>query len=291
MTAPRTQADSEKINASYFDAESLQALADRHRDEYRKAKPFPHVVIDDFLPEKDLDIVLDEFLQAQDEGWRRFDNPREKKLAERRETSFGPFTRHLLAANFNSSVFLEFLESLTGITGLIPDPYFEGGGLHQIVPGGFLKVHADFNWHKDLKLDRRLNVIVYLNRDWEEEYGGHLELWNRDMTRCERRVLPIFNRCVIFSTTDFSYHGHPEPLSCPEDMTRKSLALYYYSNGRPAEELSDAHSTLFQSRPGEIMRRDVTEVKRGPEAVVKAWLPPIVTNAIVARRERRRTQQ
>jgi Rps23 Pro-64 3,4-dihydroxylase Tpa1-like proline 4-hydroxylase len=290
MTTPRTHADSETINASYFDPESLELLADRHRDEYREAQPFPHVVIDDFLPEEDLDLVLDEFLQAQDEAWRRFDNPREKKLAERRETSFGPFTRHLLTANFNSSVFLEFLESLTGITGLIPDPYFEGGGLHQIVPGGFLKVHSDFNWHKDLKLDRRLNVIVYLNRDWEEEYGGYLELWNREMSRCERRVLPIFNRCVIFSTTDFSYHGHPEPLSCPEGMTRKSLALYYYSNGRPAEELSDAHSTLFQSRPGEVMRRDVTEMKRGPEAVVKALLPPIVTNAIASRRERRKSR-
>lgn len=133
-------------------------------------------------------------------------------------------------------------------------------------------------------------MIVYLNRHWKEEYGGNLELWNREMTRCERRVLPIFNRCVIFNTTDFSYHGHPEPLTCPEGMTRKSLALYYYSNGRPAEELSDAHSTLFQSRPGEIMRRDVAEVKRGPEAVVKALLPPIVTNAIVSRKERRKNR-
>lgn len=233
---------------------------------------------------------MDEFLEAQDEAWRRFENPREKKLAEQKEIAFGAFTRYLLTANFNSSVFLEFLESLTGITGLIPDPYFEGGGLHQIVPGGFLKVHADFNWHKQLKLDRRLNVIVYLNRHWKEEYGGNLELWNREMTRCERRVLPIFNRCVIFNTTDFSYHGHPEPLTCPEGMTRKSLALYYYSNGRPAEELSDAHSTLFQSRPGEIMRRDVAEMKRGPEAVVKALLPPIVTNAIVSRKERRKNR-
>jgi Rps23 Pro-64 3,4-dihydroxylase Tpa1-like proline 4-hydroxylase len=278
------------IPASYFDPERLRAIADQHRSEYRSAKPFPHVVIDDFMAEGDLDRILDEFLEAQDEAWRRFDNPREKKLAERRETSFGPFTRHLLAANFNSSIFLEFLESLTGIDGLIPDPYYEGGGLHQIVPGGFLKVHADCNWHKDLKLDRRLNVIVYLNRGWKEEYGGHLELWNHEMTRCERRVLPVFNRCVIFSTTDFSYHGHPEPLTCPEGVTRKSLALYYYSNGRPAEELSETHSTLFQARPGEVMRRDVAEVRRGPEAFAKALLPPIVTNAIVALRERRRTQ-
>ncbi len=288
MTVAKAQAERATIPASYFDAERLQALADHYGSEYRSAEPFPHVVIDDFMAEEDLDRALEEFLQAQDEAWRRFDNPREKKLAERRETSFGPFTRHLLAANFNSSVFLEFLESLTGIEGLIPDPYYEGGGLHQIVPGGFLKVHADFNWHKDLKLDRRLNVIVYLNRDWKEEYGGHLELWNRDMTRCERRVLPIFNRCVVFSTTDFSYHGHPEPLTCPEGMTRKSLALYYYSNGRPSEELSEAHSTLFQARPGEVMRRDVAEVKRGPEAFVKSLLPPIVTNAIVDLRERRR---
>jgi Rps23 Pro-64 3,4-dihydroxylase Tpa1-like proline 4-hydroxylase len=288
MAAAKTQTDSGTIRSSYFDPERLQSLAAQYRSEYRSAQPFPHVVIDDFLSEEDLDLVLDEFLQAQDEAWRQFDNPREKKLAERRETSFGPFTRHLLAANFNSSVFLEFLESLTGIEGLIPDPYYEGGGLHQIVPGGFLKVHADFNWHKELKLDRRLNVIVYLNREWKEEYGGHLELWNREMTKCERRVLPIFNRCVIFSTTDFSYHGHREPLTCPEGMTRKSLALYYYSNGRPAEELSEAHSTLFQARPGEVMQRDVGEMRRRPEAVAKALLPPIVTDAIASRRKRRK---
>jgi hypothetical protein len=93
---------------------------------------------------------------------------------------------------------------------------------------------------------------------------------------------------VIFSTTDFSYHGHPEPLTCPEGMTRKSLALYYYSNGRPAEELSEAHSTLFQARPGEVMQRDVAEMKRKPEAVAKALLPPIVTDAIASRRKRRK---
>lgn len=290
MAAAKARTDSGTIRTSYFDPERLQSLAAQYRSEYRSAQPFPHVVIDDFLPEEDLDLVLEEFLQAQDEAWRRFDNPREKKLAERRETSFGPFTRHLLAANLNSSVFLEFLESLTGIEGLIPDPYYEGGGLHQIVPGGFLKVHADFNWHKQLKLDRRLNVIIYLNREWKEEYGGHLELWNRDMTKCERRVLPIFNRCVVFSTTDFSYHGHPEPLTSPEGMTRKSLALYYYSNGRPAEELSDSHSTLFQARPGEVMQRDVGEMRRRPEAIAKALLPPILTNAIVSRRKRRKDQ-
>jgi hypothetical protein len=288
MTETRIEVPRTTIPASYFDPAELESLADRYRSDYRNAKPFPHVVIDDFLPEEDLDLVLEEFLEAPDHGWYRFENPREKKLAERRETSFGPFTRHVLAAKFNSAVFIEFLESLTGIEGLVPDPHYEGGGLHQIVPGGFLKVHADFNWHKQLKLDRRLNILVYLNRDWKEEYGGHLELWNRDMTRCEQRILPIFNRCVIFSTTDFSYHGHPEPLKCPDGMTRKSLALYYYSNGRPADEVADAHSTLFQARPGEVMRRDLAELRRRPESIAKALLPPIVTQGINALRERRK---
>ena len=141
---------------------------------------------------------------------------------------------------------LQFLEALTGIEGLIPDPYFGGAGPHQIEPGGFLKIHADFNWHPLLKLDRRLNLIVYLNREWREEYGGHIELWDREMTRCERKVLPVWNRTVVFNTTDFSYHGHPEPLASPPGTTRKSVSFYYYSNGRPAEERSAPHDTLFR---------------------------------------------
>jgi Rps23 Pro-64 3,4-dihydroxylase Tpa1-like proline 4-hydroxylase len=141
---------------------------------------------------------------------------------------------------------LQFLEKLTGIEGLIPDPYFGGAGPHQIEPGGFLKIHADFNWHPLLKLDRRLNLIVYLNRDWREEYGGHIELWDRGMTRAEQKVLPVWNRTIVFNTTDFSYHGHPTPLACPAGMTRKSVSFYYYSNGRPAEERSAPHDTLFR---------------------------------------------
>ena len=167
------------------------------------------------------------------------------------ETQFGSATRALLY-QLNSSVFIDFLETLTGIRGLIPDPHFWGGGVHQIVRGGFLKVHTDFNRHPRLKLDRRLNLLLYLNPEWQEEWGGHLELWDRGMAKCGKRILPIFGRCVVFSTTDFSNHGHPDPLNCPEGMTRKSLALYYYSNGRPSSETAGKHySTSFRRRPGE----------------------------------------
>ena len=123
--------------------------------------------------------------------------------------------------------------------------------MHLIEPGGFLKIHVDFNWHERLKLDRRLNLLLYLNRDWPEEYGGHLELWNHDVSRCVKRILPIFNRCVIFNTSESSHHGHPDPMKCPPGRCRKSLALYYYTNGRPEGDTSDRHRTSYKLRPGE----------------------------------------
>jgi Rps23 Pro-64 3,4-dihydroxylase Tpa1-like proline 4-hydroxylase len=140
---------------------------------------------------------------------------------------------------------------LTGIEGLLPDPHMQGGGIHQIHRGGFLRVHADFNKHPKFGLDRRLNLLLYLNKDWQEEYGGEIELWSRDMARCERRILPTARRCLIFSTLSDSYHGHPHPLTCPEGMTRKSIAMYYYTNGRPAEEQRPQHGTLWQKLPQE----------------------------------------
>ena len=96
-----------------------------------------------------------------------------------------------------------------------------------------------------------MNLLIYLNKDWTEENGGNLELWDSSMSSCLKRILPIFNRTVIFSTTSFSYHGHPQPVVCNQEDSRKSIALYYYSNGRPEEEdfSPKLHSTLWQSRP------------------------------------------
>lgn len=233
-----------------LDPDYLNQLARNYHETYINSQPFPHIVFDNFLPELILEKVRQEFPQVNAIDWQKFEEKPEKKLASKNELQMGEMTRILLY-QLNSSIFLQFLETLTGIDGLIPDPYFEGGGLHQIERGGYLKIHADFNWHSKLRLDRRLNVIIYLNKNWQEEYGGHLQLWDKSMSSCVKKILPIFNRCVIFNTTDFSYHGHPEPLNCPEGQTRKSLALYYYSNGRPPAEISRAHSTLFWARPGQ----------------------------------------
>ena len=215
------------------------------REQYRAADPFPHIVIDDLFEEAALDRVLADFPAPGETRWMRFDNPQEKKLGYYHESSAISDTVRRFLDAMNGFEMLLFLESLTGIDGLIPDPYFGGGGLHQIEPGGFLKVHVDFNLHPKLKLDRRLNMLIYLNKEWREEWGGHLELWDADLTSCRKRILPLFNRTVIFSTTDRSYHGHPHPLTSPPGMTRKSVSLYYYTAGRPEEERSRPHDTLF----------------------------------------------
>ena len=102
-----------------------------------------------------------------------------------------------------------------------------------------------------MKLDRRLNILIYLNHNWTDNNGGHLELWDKDMARCEKKILPIFNRMVIFSTTDYSYHGNPNKVNVEQNYSRKSIALYYYSNGRPnSEKKLGLHSTIFRKRPG-----------------------------------------
>jgi hypothetical protein len=216
------------------------------REQYAAADPFPHIVLDGLFDDADLERVLAKFPKPEETRWMRFDSPLEKKLGFYHEHStIPPAIRSFLDA-MNGFEMLMFLEALTGIEGLIPDPYFGGGGLHQIEPGGFLKIHADFNVHPKLKLDRRLNMLVYMNPEWREEWGGHLELWDPSMSECRKRILPLFNRTVVFSTTDTSFHGHPHPLTSPEGVTRKSVSLYYYTSGRPAEEQSAAHDTLFR---------------------------------------------
>jgi Rps23 Pro-64 3,4-dihydroxylase Tpa1-like proline 4-hydroxylase len=215
-------------------------------DQYVLARPFPHIALDGVFPDDVLEGLLADFPAPDSMSWMRFDNRDEKKLGFFHETTtITPRVRAFLDA-MNGFEMLLFLEALTGIEGLIPDPYFGGGGIHQIEPGGFLKIHADFNVHPKLKLDRRLNLLVYLNKDWRDEYGGHLELWNPTLTERVASIAPLFNRTVVFSTSEQSFHGHPEPLRSPPGVTRKSVSLYYYTAGRPEEERAPAHDTLFR---------------------------------------------
>lgn len=255
-------------------AEELKQFGMAHREAYLNADPFPSGYFDSFFIPERLKEVLDEFPDLTKNSDLKYNDANQVKLASKGEYRFGEKTKEFMHF-LNSQPFLEFLSALTGIENLIPDPFFDGGGCHQIQPGGMLKIHADFNKHPRTRLDRRINVLVYLNDNWKEEYGGHFELWDKEMTGCRKAILPLFNRMAIFSTTSTSYHGHPNPLACPPDRTRKSLALYYYTNGRPEEEMTDGagdHNTIFKYRKEDKGSRFATTVKEA----VKLITPPIL---------------
>lgn len=229
-----------------LDKVRLSAIADERREEYRRNCPFPHIVLDGVIAEERLAGIIAEFPEPRDSLWKDKTHEYSRKAACDDLEMMGPRIRQLIM-ELNSGNFVDFLERLTGISALVPDPHLAGGGLHQIRRGGFLDIHADFNVHPRLQLERRLNVLLFLNDQWSEEYGGHLELWSQKRNSCEKRVLPIANRMVVFSTTDAALHGHPIPLTCPGDRTRNSIALYYYTKDRPRSEKSKPHSTLYQA--------------------------------------------
>lgn len=238
----------------FFEDDYFNPIAQAHRQRYAEAVPFPHCVLDNFLPESLANFLAEDFPPSDFEHFKLNENRYQwKKQSSLQHSNFeglSPRLRHVLN-EFNGKVFLDFLETLTGIEGLVADPHFNGGALHQILPGGRLAIHSDFSWDPRRKLERRLNVLFYLNPDWNETWGGDLQLWDRQMSKCETRIFPIQNRCVIFNTDSDSFHGHPDPLGCPSSRTRNSLALYYYTNGRPERDRTEPQDTTWKARPRE----------------------------------------
>ena len=227
------------------DQKALLETALKYRGIFRLAAPFPHVAIDNLFPEGVLSGVLDEVLSRKNKQWTRWgsgsqfnESDESIKLGLSREAAVGPMTRNFML-QLNSAMFLQFLAVLSGEpqNSLVGDPTFGGGGLHCTGPGGRLLVHADVERHPLGKpFSQKLNIIIYLNRDWPESYAGHLELWSRDGSHCVTEIAPLFNRTVIFESGTNTYHGHPKPLACPADRSRYSLAAYYYCINRAIDE-------------------------------------------------------
>ena len=217
------------------------------RRQFRENQPYPHVHLKEFL---DVDVAAEiagEFPDMATDAWTRYKHPNENKLGLAKRSLFPPLLGEVVD-ELNSEAFLRWLSQLTGIPGLVSDDMLEGGGLHQSGTGGFLNVHTDFsNHHYHKHWRRQVNLILYLNPDWQPQWGGALELWDRDMRRCVVKVPPLFNEALIFRTDKISYHGFPDPLSCPERESRKSLALYYYTI--ESDEGGKARSTNYRPRP------------------------------------------
>ena len=233
---------------------------DRHalRERVRQAKPFPHFCIDGFLDEAFAEQVLHAFPSFEEavQIGQMFSAVNEKKKIQ--VTDATKFARPIAELNraLTSPDFLDLLSDVFEIPKLLADEKLVGGGIHQTGPRGHLDVHVDFNYIEDRQLHRRLNILVYFNKDWKPEWGGNIELWDKDVKVCHHSFLPIFNRCVVFETSEISYHGVTAVL-CPEDQTRKSFAAYYYTREAPPHWDGEIHSTNFKARPDEFLKGNV----------------------------------
>ena len=263
-----------------FDEDACRKAGERFASEYRNAEPFPHIALDDFLPSDVLRPILAEFPRS--EGRRHFDREQERLKYQYHPQECRPAVRSLLA-ELNSQAFLGFLSELTGIEGLIADPYFLGGGLHETKRGGHLGVHADFNIHNTMKVVRRLNLLIYLNEDWDESFGGELELWDREMRERRQSIAPLIGRAVIFNTDLDSFHGHPEPLACPPDRSRRSIATYYYT--APVDGIASVprRTTVFRPRPE---TKDRADWKVKAHHLWQDWSPPALRRMLTRSSER-----
>ena len=263
------------MGVSYSDlSERCKSLAGA----YQWASPYPHAVLRDVFDINLLKQVATEFPDPKTMEKEYVRVEEYGKHTENRWEQFGPATKFLFS-ELKSGPFLGCVSDLTGINDLIADPLFMGGGQHQIADGGLLKIHADFNKHTQYGLDRRINLLLYLNEDWQSEWGGQLELWDEDMSGCVEKIDPMMGTVVVFSTTSTSYHSHPDPLRLPPGVTRKSLALYYYTNGRPSSEGASTHGTLFQLRPG---HHDSSAPTLGARVRIMAdrWTPPAIRETL-----------
>lgn len=268
---PVLQLDPETL---VLDPDIAKAAGAATADTYRSQTPYPHGSFDDFLPAGVLERVREDLNQLP-ETETSFDRPQERLKTSYLPERLPPYTRNLFYV-LNSRPFLLFLEKLTGIAGLIPDPYFAGGGIHVVANGGHLDIHADFNHNSILNLERRLNVLIYLNKGWKAEYGGSFEIWNETMTAKVRSFVPEFNRMVCFNTGSNTWHGNPEPVNHPNGQPRMSLALYYYT--ATWDRSRKSHTTLFKPRPGTADQAD-REVRR--TEALQDILPPVVFRRVI----------
>ncbi len=254
-----------------FSQAELKAAATTIRNKMLAAKkngnyhtsPFKHLIVDNFLPAEMALSCLEGFPHPQEDTWdRENDSDIEIKQRTTWKSEFDiPDAIVDSVRLLNSSTFLLTLAEILDIKKIIPDPYFTGGGLNITLPGGLLDVHVDGNYHDATSLNRRINAILYLNPNWQENWGGEFGIYDNLGETCVKKVAPLYNRLVVFDTHDKSYHGLPDPLNFPEGEYRKSIILYYYTKApRDTEQniVDQPHSALWKKRNFTDKRGNVT---------------------------------
>ena len=243
------------------------------KNEYTSKQPFKYVTFENILYPAKAELIEQEYPTIKDGKWDGTTYINQKNKFQKTTFLSGSIMDRVFK-EFNSTQFIQWLQNVTTIEEeLVADPDLFGGGLHQSITGAFLNVHVDYNYHPKTKFHRRLNVLVYLNKNWKDDYEGHLELW--DLSNSGKMLLdkiaPTFNRCVIFETNEVSYHGHPKPLNTPPDINRKSLAIYYYSQERPQAEVASEHNTIYVNTQGfnGLMYRLKASIKAIRERIIK----------------------
>jgi Rps23 Pro-64 3,4-dihydroxylase Tpa1-like proline 4-hydroxylase len=245
MSCLQTATQADRLFPYWRWSSQLPALA----NQYRAGNPVPHVLLTNFLDTEVVHTIAGEFPDAHTEAWTQYKHQNENKLGMAKRERFPPKLGEVVD-ELNSPDFVAWLSELTGIPNLVSDASLEGGGLHQSSRGGFLNVHTDFSHHHYHKhWRRRVNLILYLNPEWRAEWGGAIELWDIGMRNCVAKYPPLLNHALIFNTNEKSLHGFPEPLNCPDGVSRKSVALYYYTIEQDSK--SSSRSTNYRARPGD----------------------------------------
>lgn len=228
---------------------------DALREHVRNAKPFPNFCIDNFLDEAFAERVLEAIPSFEEAARVGHTFSAVNECRKIQVTDASTFAEPIAELNraLASPEFLDLLGYVFDIPSLLPDEQLVGGGIHQTGPRGHLDVHIDFNYIKERQLHRRLNILIYFNQGWQQEWGGNIELWDKDVRVCHHSFSPIFNRCVVFETSNISYHG-VTAVRCPEGQSRKSFAAYYYTKEAPPHWTGEEHSTIFKARPNEVIK-------------------------------------
>lgn len=250
----------------YIDIEKIKQNLDQHKKDWNSKKPFRYLSFENFFFNEKAELINNSYPNIDEGVWDNttYINQKNKfqKSSFEKDSLFDKVFKEL-----NHPEFLQILSEITGIYDLIEDEELFGGGLHQSITGAFLDVHVDYNIHPKTKLHRMLNVLVYMNKEWKDEYEGHLELWDMDKNERLERISPNFNRLAMFETNQISYHGHPHPLKSPKGISRKSIATYYYTKSRDEKDIADEHNTKYVNTTGSTGK--LKNIKSGLKALIE----------------------